>query len=317
MYAVVIEDGRLQWQERPDPTVGEHDLLVAVRAAGVNGADLMQRRGLYPAPPGWPPDIPGLEMAGEVVSVGAGVTRFAPGERVIGLLGGGAQATLATVPEAHAVVAPANVAWPEAGGFAEAFATAYDALFSQARLTLGERLLVTGAAGGVGCAAVQLAANAGATVVAAARDRGRHKALAGLGAAEVIEPSQVGEHGPYDVVLELVGAASLPSVLENLAIMGRVVVIGIGSGARVQIDLQQLMGRRARVFASTLRARSSGEKAAVVAALEARALPLLAAGRLRVPVDDVFPLPQADAAYGRFAAGGKLGKIVLVAPDRS
>ena len=106
MHAVVIDDGQLRWQERPDPQVGDHDLLVAVRAAGVNGADLVQRRGLYPAPPGWPPDIPGLEMAGEVVSVGPRVTRFAPGDRVMALVGGGAQATLATVDEAHALAVP-------------------------------------------------------------------------------------------------------------------------------------------------------------------------------------------------------------------
>ncbi len=312
MHAVVIEDGRLHWRERPDPQVGEHDLLVAVRAAGVNGADLMQRRGLYPPPPGWPADIPGLEMAGDVVAVGARVTRFAPGARVMALLGGGGQATLAAVDEAHALAAPPTVAWPPAGGFVEAFATAYDALFAQAGLTLGERLLVTGAAGGVGSAAVQLAASAGATVVAAVRDHAQREALTELGATEVIEAAEIAEHGPYNVVLELVGAASLLRALENLAITGRVVIIGVGSGAQVQIDLQQLMSRRARLYASTLRARSRGEKAAVIAALEASALPLLADGRLRVPVHDVFPLPAAEAAYERFAAGGKLGKIVLV-----
>lgn len=128
MHAVVIAGGRLHWQERPDPQVGDHDLLVAVRAAGVNGADLMQRQGLYPAPPGWPRDIPGLEMAGEVVSAGPRVTRFAPGDRVMALVGGGAQATLATVDEAHALAVPASLPWPEAGGFAEVFATAFDAL---------------------------------------------------------------------------------------------------------------------------------------------------------------------------------------------
>ena len=313
MHAVVIDGGRLHWQERPDPQVGDHDLLIAVRAAGVNGADLMQRKGLYPAPPGWPRDIPGLEMAGEVVSVGPRVTRFVPGDRVMALVGGGAQATLATVDEAHALAVPASLPWPEAGGFAEVFATAFDALFGQARLTLGERLLVTGAAGGVGCAAVQLAALAGAHVVAAVRDRAQHEAVAGLGAAEVTEPAEVAERGPYDVVLELVGAASLPATLEGLATSGRVVVIGVSSGAKLEVDLLQLMSRRARLFASTLRARSRDEKAALVAALGAHALPLLASGRLRVPVSETFPLREAGTAYERFAGGGKLGKIVLIA----
>jgi NADPH:quinone reductase-like Zn-dependent oxidoreductase len=312
MHAVVIEDGQLRWQERPDPRVGDHDLLIAVRAAGVNGADLVQRRGLYPAPPGWPPDIPGLEMAGEVVGVGSRVMSFVPGDRVMALVGGGAQATLATVDEAHALAVPAGLPWPEAGGFMEVFATAFDALFAQAGLTLGERLLVTGAAGGVGCAAVQLAARAGAHVVAAVRDRAQHEGVAGLGATAVIEPAAIAASGPYDVVLELVGATTLPAALEGLATTGRVVVIGVGSGATMEVDLLQLMGRRARLFASTLRARSRDEKAALVAALGAHALPLLAGGRLRVPVAAAFSLRDATTAYERFAAAGKLGKIVLI-----
>ena len=311
MHAVVIDRGQLRWQERPDPTCGDHDLLVAVRAAGVNGADLAQRQGHYRRRRGGQSDIPGLEMAGEVVSVGPRVTGFAPCDRVMALVGGGAQATLATVDEAHALALPASLPWPEAGGFMEVFATAFDALFEQAGLTLGERLLVTGAAGGVGCAAVQLGANAGAQVVAAARDRSRHEALAGLGAAEVIESAQVAEHGPYDVVLELVGAASLPSALAGLATGGRVVVIGIVGGAKLEIDLRQLMGCRTRLFASTLRARSSAEKTALIGALRSQVLPLLANGRLRVPVSQTFSLDDAASAYECFAAAGKLGKIVL------
>jgi NADPH2:quinone reductase len=313
MHAVVIDEGQLHWQERPDPQAGDHELLVAVRAAGVNSADLAQRDGHYPAPPGWPPDIPGLEFAGEVVSVGRRVTRFAPGDRVMTLVGGGAQATLATVDEAHALAVPDALAWPEAGGFMEAFATAFDALFGQARLTLGERVLVSGAAGGVGSAGVQLAALAGAHVVASVRDRARHDAVKALGAAEVVEPDEVGEHGPYDVVLELVGAASLPAALEALATTGRVVVIGVGSGASLELDLLLLMRRRGRIFASTLRARSRDERAALITALGARVVPSLAAGSLRVPVHETFPLSEAASAYERFAAGAKRGKIVLLA----
>jgi NADPH:quinone reductase-like Zn-dependent oxidoreductase len=308
----VIDEGQLDWQERPEPQAGDHEVLVAVRAAGVNGADLAQRDGRYPAPPGWPPDIPGLEMAGEVVSVGRQVTRFAPGDRVMALVGGGAQAELATVDEEHALAVPAGLPWPEAGGFMEAFTTAFDALFGQARLTLGERVLVTGAAGGVGSAGVQLAALAGARVVASVRDPALHAAVAELGAAEVIDPADVAGRGPYDVVLELVGAASLPSALEALATRGRIVVIGVGSGSDMQVDLMALMSRRARVFASTLRARSRAEKATVVAALDARVAPALAGGRLRVPVAETFALREAASAYERFAAGAKLGKIVLL-----
>ena len=311
MRAVVIDEGQLRWQERADPEPGDHEVVVAVRAAGVNGADLSQRGGTYPAPPGWPPDIPGLEMAGEVAAVGARVTRFASGDRVMALVGGGAQAELAVVDEAHALPVPAGLSWPEAGGFMEAYATAYDALCGQAGLTLGDRVLVTGAAGGVGTAAVQLAAAAGARVVASVRDRAQHAAVAALGAAEVVEPGDVAAHGPYDVVLELVGAASLPSVLESLATGARVVVIGVGSGAVVEVDLSVLMRARARICASTLRARPSGEKAVLVATLGAQVLPALAEGRLRVPVAATFALADAAAAYERFSAGGKVGKVVL------
>jgi NADPH:quinone reductase len=312
MRAVVIEDGQLAWRERSDPAPGDHELLVAVRAAGVNGADLAQRRGAYPAPPGWPPDVPGLEMAGEVAAAGARVTRFALGDRVMALVGGGAQATLATVDEEHALAVPAGVAWPEAGGFMEVYATAFDALFAQAGLALGERILVTGASGGVGCAGVQLAAIAGAHVVASTRHAAHGEALAAFGAAEVTAPGDVSAHGPYDVVLELVGASSLQVALPHLASQGRAVVIGVGGGTALELDLRLLMGRRGRLFASNLRARSRDQKAQVIAALGARALPLLAGGRLRVPVSETFPLSDAAAAYDRVAAGGKLGKVVLV-----
>jgi NADPH:quinone reductase-like Zn-dependent oxidoreductase len=311
MRAVVIVEGQLKWLERPDPEPGDHELVVAVRAAGVNGADLSQRAGRYPAPPGWPQDVPGLEMAGEVAAVGARVTRFAVGDRVMALVGGGAQAELAVVDEAHALGVPAGLSWPEAGGFMEACATAYDALFAQAGLTLGDRVLVTGAAGGVGSAAVQLAALAGARVVASVRDAARHAEVAALGAAEVVDPGAVADCGPYDVVLELVGAASLPSALGALATRGRVVVIGVGSGAVVEVDFMALMGRRARISASSLRARPSGEKAVLIATLGAQVVPAFADGRLRVPVAATFALRDAAAAYERFSAGGKLGKIVL------
>ena len=313
MQAIVIQDGQLVWQDRPDPDPGDTELLVSVRAAGVNGADLAQRRGVYPAPPGWPADIPGLEMAGEVAAVGGRVTRFSPGDRVMALVGGGAQATLATVDEAHALPVPAALSWPETGGFMEVFATAFDALFAQAGLTMGDRLLVTGAAGGVGAAALQFGALAGAHVVASTRHAVHGVALAELGAAAVIAPGDQAAHGPYDVVLELVGAASLPSALAQLAPLGRAVVIGVGSGADVELDLRLMMDRRGRLSASHVRARSRDEKAALIASLGARTLALLESGRLRVPVSATFSLEDAAAAYELFAAGGKLGKIVLVA----
>src|SRR5580698_7397642 len=149
MRAVVIRDNQLHWEERDDPVPGATELLVAVRAAGLNSADLIQRIGLYPAPPGSPPDIPGLELAGEVVRVGAQVTRFVPGDRVMAVVGGGGQATMAVVDESHALAVPDSLPWPEAGGFPEVFSTAFDALFTRGELRMGERALITGAAGGV------------------------------------------------------------------------------------------------------------------------------------------------------------------------
>lgn len=312
VHAVVIRDNRLHWEERDDPAPGDTELLVAVRAAGLNSADLVQRAGFYPAPAGSPPDIPGMELAGEVVGVGRQVTLFAPGDRVMAVVGGGAQATLAVVDETHALAVPASLPWPEAGGFPEVFTTAFDALFTQAGLQMGERVLVSGAAGGVGTAAVQLAAAAGATVTASVRDPDRREAVAALGAATVIAPGTEGEHGPYDVLLELVGAPSLSAVLPHLANWARVVVIGVGGGGQMELDLMQLMVKRVRIGSSTLRARSRREKADVAAAVAAHVLPLLAAGRVTVPVCATFPLAGAEAAYERFSQGAKLGKVVLV-----
>jgi NADPH:quinone reductase len=313
MHAVVIEGGELVWRERPDPQPGDTEVVVAVRAAGLNGADMLQRRGGYPAPAGCPADIPGLELAGEVAAIGSRVTSTTIGDRVMAVVGGGGQATLAVVDESHLLAVPDAMGWDEAGGFPEVFSTAHDALFTQCRLSVGDRVLVSGAAGGVGVAAVQLAADAGATVVASVRDPARHDEIAALGAAEVIEPDAQADHGPYDVVLELVGAASLPSALGALATGARVSVIGVGTGARIELDLLALMGRRASIGGSTLRARSRSEKAQVAAAVRTHVLPLLAAGRVHVPVCDTFAMAEAAAAYDRFRAGRKLGKVVLTA----
>ncbi len=312
MHAVVIDGGELSYVERPDPVPGDTELLVAVEAAGLNAADLLQRRGHYPAPAGSPADIPGLELAGVVAGVGRRVTRFASGDRVMAVVGGGAQATLAVVDETHALAVPDTVGWAEAGGFPEAFSTAHDALFTQCGLALGERVLVTGAAGGVGTAAVQLAAAAGAGVVASVRDPSLRPALATLGAAEVVDPEEAAGAGPYDVVLELVGAASLPGALRALARGGRVAVVGVGSGARIELDLLGLMAARGRIGGSTLRARDRREKADVAAAVAAHALPLLARGTVRVPVCETFPLAEVGRAHDRFAGGSKLGKVVLL-----
>jgi putative PIG3 family NAD(P)H quinone oxidoreductase len=310
MRAVTFRDKQLTIEEHPDPEPGDGMVLVRVRAAGLNGADLHQLRGFYPAPPGSPQDIPGLELAGEVAALGPGADRFAEGDRVMAIVGGGGQAELALVHERVLMSVPERLDWPEAGGVPEVFTTAHDALFTQCQLTLGEHLLVHGAAGGVGTAAIQLGVLAGARVTATVRNPDLREGVAALG-AEVIAPEGFGEHGPYDVILELVGAPNLADNVNALATGGRIVVIGIGAGASAELHLGVLMLKRGRIQASTLRARPLEGKARTARALERSVLPLLATGRAHVPVAARYPLEEAQDAYDRFAAGGKLGKIVL------
>ena len=314
MYAVVIDEGQLHWQQRPDPVPGDHEVVVAVRAAGVNGADISQRAGNYPAPPGWPQDVPGLEMAGEVAAVGARVTRFAVGDRVMALVGGGAQAELAVVDEAHALPVPAGLSWPEAGGFMEAFATAYDALFGQAGLTLGDRVLVTGAAGGVGTAAVQLAATAGARVVASVRDTAQHEAVAALGATEVVEPGAVVDHGPVrrrprarrrrESAFGARGARRPRACRGHRRRQRR-----DGRGRPHGADADPRPPRRVEpaVRAPAARRPSSSRRSGSLV------VPALAGGRLRVPVAATFPLADATAGLRALRRRGQGGQD---RPDR-
>ena len=287
MRAATIVDGRIEVEERPDPVPRDGELLIRVRAAGINGADLGQRAGRYP-PPAGATDVPGLECAGETED----------GRRVMALLPGGGQAELAVAHETHVLPVPDGMTWDEAGGFVEVFATAHDALFTQAELAAGERLLVNGAAGGVGVAAVQLGLAAGASVTANARHH--LDELRALGADTTVE-------GEYDVILELVGGDNLASNLERLALRGRISVIGTGAGSRAEVDFGYLTRKRGRIHGSTLRARSIEEKAQVVAALGA----FTTGHKFRVPVEETFPLEQTQDAYERFRAGGKFGKIVV------
>jgi putative PIG3 family NAD(P)H quinone oxidoreductase len=310
--AVTIQDGSLVVEERPDPEPGKDELLVRVRAAGLNGADMLQRQGAYPAPPGAPPDIPGLELAGEVEALGRGASRFEEGERVMAIVGGGGHAELAVVHERAAMPVPEPLDWPAAGGLPEVFTTAHDALFSQAGLRPGEHLLVHGAAGGVGTAAVQLGRAAGARVTATVRREELRSQVEELG-ARVIDPEGFEEEGRFDVVLELVGASNLAGNLSALAMGGRIAVIGVGgTGPKAEINLLTVMQKRARIHGSTLRARPLEEKAAAMRLVEKEVLPNFENGTLRVPVAETFELERAEEAYDRFAAGSKLGKIVLL-----
>ncbi|HLI58067.1 MAG TPA: zinc-binding dehydrogenase [Solirubrobacteraceae bacterium] len=312
MRAAVIRDGELVVEERPDPVPADGEMLVRVRAAGLNGADILQAAGHYPPPAGVPRDIPGMELAGEIVARGPRAERFAVDDRVMAIVGGGAQAELCAVHERMLMAVPDGLDWAQAGGFPETFITAHDALFTQAGLVAGERLLVHGAAGGVGTAAVQLGRLAGARVTATVRNPAHRDAVAALGAT-VIAPEGFGEHGPYDVVLELVGAVNLAENLAALDTGGRIAVIGIGAGAGAELNLGVLMAKRARIQGSTLRARPLELKCLATRAVERSVLPALAAGEITIPVADTFPLARVADAYERFRAGSKLGKVVLLA----
>jgi NADPH2:quinone reductase len=308
--AVTIRDGDLVIAEHPDPVPGLGEVLVKVSSAGLNGADIHQRAGRYPAPPGSPQDIPGMELAGEVVENGPGATRFNLGDRVMSIVGGGGQSQLAVIHERLLLTVPSTLDIVHAGGAPEVFITAHDALFTQAALQMGEKLLVHGGAGGVGTAAVQLGRAAGAQVYATVRNADLRDGVAELGAT-VLAPDEFTDHGPFDVILELVGAPNLVENMNAINTLGRIQVIGIGAGAKAELNLGLLMGKRARIQGSTMRYRPLEEKAMMARGVERSVLPLFETGELTVPVAATFPLEQAADAYDRFTAGGKLGKIIL------
>ena len=271
MRAATIRDGEVVVAEHPDPEPGPGEVLVRVKAPA-STAPTCSKRPAAARPPGSPPDIPGLELAGEVVANGPGATRFEEGDRVMAIVAGGGQAELAVLHERQAMPVPDGVDWAEAGGIPEVFTTAHDAVFTQAGLRPGERLLVHGGAGGVGTAAVQLGRAAGARVTATVRNPHLRASVEKLG-AEAIDPEGFEDQGPFDVVLELVGAPNLPGNLKALNTGGRIVVIGVGAGFKGELNLLALMGKRARIMGSTLRARPLEEKALTARRMEGERAP--------------------------------------------
>ncbi len=301
-------------EERPDPVVSGDDVLLAVRYTALNGADLSQRAGRYPAPPGSPPDVPGIETAGTVIACGPTARRFQVGERVFGIVGGGGLADRVLVHERHVAPVPERMDELGAAAVPEVFITAHDAIVTQAGLKLGELLIVSGANGGVGTAAVQIAVAAGARVLATVRSADVRERVAELG-AEVIAPEELVERaqamGGADVICELVGAPNLDTDFDALAVKGRIVVVGTGAGDEAPLALRKLMGKRARLLGTVLRARPLEEKAMAVQAFAREVVPHLASGRIVPLVDRVFPANEAAAAFDRMAGPGKLGKVLL------
>jgi len=301
-------------QERADPVPGTDEILVAARFAGVNWADVMQRQGFYPPPPGAPQDIPGLEVAGVVAATGAGVRAWKTGDRVFGLVGGGGLADRVVVHERHVAAVPANLADDVAAAVPEAYITAHDAVFTQCGLAMGETLLVNGANGAVGSSAVRMGLAAGARVVANVRSPDSARILVAEGAIVVTPDSaaeRLGALGGADVVLELIGAPNLEFDFSALALKGRIVIVGTPAGQEGAVSLRALMGKRATLRGTVLRARPVEEKAAAVQAFIRSVVPLLAAGRALPEIDRVFPAAEATAAFDYLVKPGKSGKVLL------
>src|SRR6266550_260944 len=299
---------------RPDPVPATDEVLVAARFAGVNWADLSQRQGHYPPPPGAPRDIPGLEVAGVVTAMGDAVRAWHVGDRVFGLVGGGGLADRVVVHERHVTAVPAGLADDVAAAVPEAYITAHDAVFTQCALEMGETLLVNGANGAVGSAGVRLGLAAGAQVVANVRSPDTARALAAEGAL-VVTPDSAAERvtdlGGADVVLELIGAPNLDFDFSALAPKGRIIIVGTTAGQEGAVSLRTLMGKRASLRGTMLRARPLEEKAAAVQAFDRSVVPLLAAGRALPDIDRVFPAAEAAAAFDYLTKPGKAGKVLL------
>jgi putative PIG3 family NAD(P)H quinone oxidoreductase len=305
---------RLDRLPTPAPRAGE--ILIRVAAAGVNRPDLVHRAGHYPPPPGAPETL-GLEVAGEVVAVGAGVARWKPGDAVTALLGGGGYAEYALAHEGSALPAPRGVSMEAAAGLPETVFTVWANVFEAGALKPGEAFLVHGGASGIGTTAIQMAAAHGARVYATAGDAAKVALCEKLGATRAINyrtedfEAAMRGLGGADVILDMVAGPYLQKNLDILNDQGRLVMIAFLQGATAQINLMRIMLKRLTLTGSTLRSRSVAEKARIARAVEERVWPWIEAGKVKTVVDQVFPLADAEAAHARMTAGAHAGKIIL------
>jgi putative PIG3 family NAD(P)H quinone oxidoreductase len=303
--------------DRPLPEPSRGEVRVRVRATAVNRADLLQRMGAYPAPADSPQDIPGLEIAGEVDAVGAGVERLAVGDRVFGLLGGGGYAEAAVTHERALAKIPDAMSFEHAAAVPEAFVTAHDAMVTRAGLTSGETLLVHAVGSGVGTAAAQLGRALGAFVIGTARTADKLERAKPLGMDAGIVPNngafaaEVTKLGGARVVLELVGGRYIDEDLRAVQPLGTIVLIGLMAGTKAEVDLGLVLRKRVTIAGTVLRARPLEQKIAAMRAFDAQVVPLLARGKLAPVIDVVMPLDQAAAAHARMASNAGFGKIVL------
>ncbi len=305
----------------PEPVADR--VRVRVHAAALNRADILQRLGRYPAPPGFPQNIPGLEFAGEIESIGSDVNHWKPGQRVFGITGGGAQAEFLVIPENQIAEIPAGLDWAEAAAVPEAFITAHDALFTQAGLQPGETVLVYAAGSGVGTAAIQLARAAGAKVFGTSRtsaklDRAKQYGLDGSvviqgDASVLVNAIHEWTNGRgVDVILDLVGAEYLNANLSAIAPHGRMMLVGTTSGSKAMLDFGVVMSKRLTIRGTVLRARSSEEKTRATRLFAKHVVPLLADGIVRPVIDKVYRLEEIREAHRRLESNESFGKVVLV-----
>lgn len=319
MKAIEIEGEKLVWRDVPDPAPKAGEVLIRSHATAVNRADLVQRTGGYPPPPGASP-ILGLECAGEVVAVGEGVARYKPGDRVCALLAGGGYAELVSVPAGQVLRVPKGLEFEQAASLPEVFATAYLNLYMEAKLEPGERVLLHAGASGVGTAAIQLlkVSHNPCWVTAGAADKiARCMELGAQGGADrhgesfaTLAKTWTEGHG-FDVILDPVGGAYLKDNLASLAVDGRLVIIGLMGGAEAQVSLGLMMVKRLRIIGSTLRARSIAAKAAVMDELERNVWPAIESGAIRPIIDAVIPIAEAERAHALIASNDTVGKVVL------
>lgn len=310
----------LALREVPTPEPGRGEVRVRLRATAVNRADLLQRIGVYPAPPDVPADIPGLELAGEIDAVGEGVTEWRIGDRVLGLAGGGTYAEQLVVHARAVARIPDGISFRDAAAIPEAFITAWDAMVTQGRLAAGEAVLIHAVGSGVGTAAVQLGRAVSARVIGTARTEDKLARARALGLDEGVLAAgnrfadgvraATGGRG-IDVVLELVGGAYVAEDLLCTAPLARIVVVGLLAGPRVELDLARLLNRRIELRGTVLRARPLEEKIAATRAFERHVLPLIASGRCKAIVDRVFTLADAPQAHAYVASNEGFGKVVL------
>ncbi len=306
--------------DRPIPEPGPSEIRVRVRASALNRADLLQRRGAYPAPAGAPADVMGLEYAGEVEAVGSGAGLWSVGSRVMGVVGGGGHSQYVCVHEREAIRIPHNLEWQEAAAVPEAFLTAYDALVRQLDVQVGERLLIHAVGSGVGTAAVQLARTAGVVTFGSSRTAEKLERVRELGLDHAIDttrddwPKAV-EHGTggggVNAILDLVGGSNLPDNLRLLAPRGRIIIVGTVGGSRAELDLGLVLRKRLHLFGTVLRSRPLEEKIALARDFSETVVPLLAAGRVRPVIDSVLPFERIVEAHRQMEQNRSFGKIVL------